>query len=119
MDAIIEYYKKYWSNYVNFKGRARRSEFWYPELCNAVISAVLAILTKVVSLLGILGGIFSLAVLLPSLSVMVRRLHDVGKSGWWVLVSLVPLVGGILLLVWCCTDSNPGENQYGPNPKGV
>lgn len=119
MNAIIEYYKKYWANYVNFKGRARRSEYWYPVLCNFVISLVLALLAQLVSFLGILGGIFSLAVVLPSLGVAVRRLHDVGKSGWWLLIGLVPLVGGILLLVWACTDSNPGENQYGPNPKGV
>ncbi len=119
MDAIIECYKKYWSNYVNFNGRARRSEYWYPVLCNFVVSLALGILANLVSFLGILMGLFSLAVILPSLSVAVRRLHDVGKSGWWLLIVLVPLVGGVLLLIWACTDSNPGENQYGPNPKGV
>lgn len=119
MDAIIEYYKKYWQNYVKFDGRARRSEYWYPVLCNFIVALVLGVLARVVSILAILSGIFSLAVLLPSLGVAIRRLHDVGKSGWWLLIGLVPLVGGIVLLVWACTDSNPGENQYGPNPKGV
>lgn len=116
---MIEYYKKYWSNYVNFQGRARRSEMWYPVLCNFLVALVLGILINLVNALSILSVLFSLATLLPSLSVEVRRLHDVGKSGWWLFIALVPLVGAILLLVWFCTDSNPAENQYGPNPKGV
>ena len=122
MNAMLEYYKKYWQNYVNFQGRARRSEYWYPMLCNiivAVVLGILATLTSLVSVFAILISLFSLAILLPSLSVEIRRLHDIGKSGWWLFIALVPMVGGILLLVWFCTDSNPGENQYGPNPKGV
>ncbi len=119
MEKMISCYKKYWSNYVNFQGRARRSEYWYPVLCNFIVSLVLGILANIASFLGFLAGIFGLAVILPSLSVAVRRLHDVGKSGWWLFIGLVPLVGGILLLVWACTDSAAGENQYGPNPKGL
>lgn len=119
MDMMIEYYKQYWQNYVKFDGRARRSAYWYPVLCNFIVALVLALLAKLVPFLGILTTIFSLAALLPSLGVAVRRLHDVGKAGWWLFLGLVPLVGGIVLLVWACTDSNPGENQYGPNPKGV
>jgi len=64
-----------------------------------------------------LYGIYALAALVPSLAVDVRRLHDIGKSGWWLLIAFVPIVGGIILLVWCATDSQPGDNQYGPNPK--
>jgi uncharacterized membrane protein YhaH (DUF805 family) len=64
-----------------------------------------------------LSGIYSLAVLIPSLAVGVRRLHDTGKSGWWLLLALIPVVGVIVLLVFMCQDSNPGQNQYGPNPK--
>jgi len=67
--------------------------------------------------LGPLYGLYSLAVLIPSLAVTVRRLHDVGKSGWFILVGLIPLIGSIWLLVLFCTDSKPGENQYGPSPK--
>lgn len=119
MEQMMAYYKKYWENYVQFQGRARRSEYWYPVLCNFIVALVLAVLAKLVPFLGILSGLFSLAALLPSLGVAIRRLHDVGKSGWWLLIGLVPLVGGIVLLVWACTDSNPGENAYGPNPKGV
>lgn len=66
---------------------------------------------------SILSGIFALATLLPSLAVTVRRLHDIGRTGWWILISLIPLIGTIVLLVFTCTDSEPGDNQYGPNPK--
>lgn len=66
---------------------------------------------------GILGTLYMLAVLLPGIAVGVRRLHDTGRSGWWLLISLVPLIGAIILLVFLVQDSQPGENQYGPNPK--
>ena len=68
---------------------------------------------------GPLYGIYLLAIILPSLAVAVRRLHDIGKSGWMILISLIPLIGGIWLLVLLVTDSNPGNNQYGPNPKEI
>lgn len=68
---------------------------------------------------GPLYGIYLLAIILPSLAVAVRRLHDIGKSGWMILISLIPLIGGIWLLVLLVTDSNPGDNQYGPNPKEI
>ena len=64
-----------------------------------------------------LAYLWSLAVFIPSLAVSVRRLHDIGRSGWWLLLSLIPLVGAIILIIWYCTDSQPGANQYGPNPK--
>ena len=67
---------------------------------------------------GLFDGIYLLAVLIPSLAVEVRRLHDIGKSGWWLLLGLIPLIGPIVLIVWFATDSK-GDNQYGPNPKAV
>ena len=110
--------------YVCFSGRARRKEYWMFVLFNFIaafvvgfIGGFLAGATNVVAF-SFLGTIYNLAVLLPSFAVLVRRLHDTGKSGWWWLIGLVPFVGWIVLLVFCCTDSKPGENQYGPNPKG-
>jgi uncharacterized membrane protein YhaH (DUF805 family) len=68
---------------------------------------------------GVLSTIYSLAVLIPSLAVSVRRLHDTNRTGWWIFIGLVPLVGAIILIVFYATDSQPGDNQYGPNPKTV
>jgi uncharacterized membrane protein YhaH (DUF805 family) len=109
--------------YCCFSGRARRKEYWMFVLFNvlaylviAIGGAVLAGVTNIRAF-ATLGEIYNLAVLLPGLGVLFRRLHDIGKSGWWWLIGLVPVVGGIVLIVFCCTDSQPGENQYGPNPK--
>ena len=66
-----------------------------------------------------LGMIYNLAVLIPGLAVFCRRMHDTGRSGWWWLIALIPFVGWIVLLIFCCLDSQPGANQYGPNPKGL
>ena len=106
-----------------FGGRARRKEYWYYFLFNALIAIVLGIIDGVTGTfsrevgLGLLGGLYSLAVFIPGFAVSVRRLHDTGKSGWWLLIPLVPLVGVIVFLVFTVKDSEPGENQYGPNPK--
>ena len=100
--------------YADFSGRARRSEFWYFSLfCGLVSAALTAILGD------LLGGLFSLATLVPSLAVAWRRMHDIGKSGAWSFFALVPVVGFIVVLIWNCKDSQPGENAYGPNPKGI
>jgi uncharacterized membrane protein YhaH (DUF805 family) len=74
------------------------------------------ILTQVVSIVGCL---YALAIILPSLGVFVRRLHDTGRTGWWILIGLIPAIGGIVLFVFSVMDSQPGDNKYGPNPKGV
>ena len=108
--------KSVFSQYVGFSGRARRSEYWYFVLFNFIVTAVLGFLASVSDGFTIISGIYSLAVLLPGLAVGVRRLHDVGKSGAWLLIALIPLVGEILLIVWFCGDSQP-DNQYGPSPK--
>jgi uncharacterized membrane protein YhaH (DUF805 family) len=111
--------------YAVFAGRARRSEYWYFVLFYMLILIVLMGVDAMTGTyskdagLGLLSGIFSIGTFLPSLGVAIRRLHDTGRSGWWVLISLIPLVGFIILIVFFAQDSQPGTNQYGPNPKGV
>lgn len=109
--------------YAVFSGRAQRKEYWYFYLFTVLITLALAILDMLigsfdkVSGVGVLSGLYSLAVLIPNLAVTVRRLHDTNRSGWWFLVVLVPFIGGIVLLVFLVQDSTPGPNQYGANPK--
>ena len=111
--------------YAVFSGRARRKEYWYFVLFNVLIAIVLAILDYAIVTagaaggMGVLGGLYMLAVLIPGLAVAIRRLHDTNRSGWWFLIVLVPLIGAIVLLVFLLQDSQPSENQYGPNPKAV
>ena len=116
--SAVDAIKSVFSQYVGFNGRARRSEYWYFVLFNFLVSFVLTSLGSFVEALKFLPAIWSLAVLLPGLAVCVRRLHDIGKTGWLVLLALIPIVGAIILIVWFCKDSQPGDNQYGPNPKG-
>ena len=109
------------SKYATFSGRARRSGYWYFVLLQVIVTAVLNGLysaTESVAFSAILV-LFDLALLVPSLAVCWRRLHDIGRSGAYYFFVLIPLVGWILLLVWMCQDSQPGANQYGPNPKGM
>jgi uncharacterized membrane protein YhaH (DUF805 family) len=113
----MQWYLKVLKNYVGFQGRARRKEYWMFMLFNIIVTIVLAIIESVAGLDSVLSGIYSLAVLLPSLAVTARRLHDIGRSGWWNLINLIPIIGVIVLLVFTCQDSQEGENQYGPNPK--
>lgn len=105
--------------YCDFNGRARRSEYWWFCLANAILSGVLSSFAQKSTIVAVISVIVSLALLLPGLGVAVRRLHDIGKSGWFVLFALIPCVGAIILIVWNCKDSEPGDNQYGPNPKGM
>lgn len=124
----MNWYLSVLGNYAKFTGRARRSEFWYFHLFNSVFIIVAMILDNlfgtnfdmgygVTSPYGIIYLIYCLVVFLPSLAVSVRRLHDVGKSGWMLLVSFIPLVGAIWLIVLAVTDSQPGSNKWGENPK--
>ena len=114
----MNYYKSVLKKYTVFDGRAQRAEYWYFVLYNLIISIILNIISFIIKdKINILGVIYSLAVLLPGLAVAVRRLHDVGKSGWMLFISLIPLVGTIWLIVLMVRDSEPGENKYGPNPK--
>lgn len=102
--------------YATFTGRARRSELWWFLLFDLLVSLVVGMIDGVIrsSLLGVL---VTLGFFLPVLAVEVRRLHDIGKSGWWILISFIPILGIILLIVWWCQDSEAGDNRFGPNPK--
>lgn len=115
----MEWYLKCLKQYADFKGRARRKEYWMFFLFNFLFSVIFAVLDGILQTKGILEGLYSLAVLIPGLAVTVRRLHDIGKSGWMILIVLIPIVGMIWLLVLTVTDSALGENEYGPNPKQV
>ena len=121
----LNYYIEVLKKYIAFSGRARRAEYWYFALFNSIISVLLIVIDQLIgthgqnSTMGVLSGLYSLAVLLPSLGVLVRRLHDTGRSGWWWLIAFIPLIGAIILIVFTVSDSTPGDNKYGPNPKGV
>jgi uncharacterized membrane protein YhaH (DUF805 family) len=130
---MINWYKKVvFENYANFNGRARRSEFWYFTLCNIIISLIFyipmvfsIILTasnnEDISILFFLFyGIFliyQLGIFLPNLAVFIRRLHDINKSGWNILVYFIPIAGPIMIIIWLCRDSDIHSNKWGPNPK--
>lgn len=105
------------SQYAGFSGRARRSEYWFWVLATVLVSIVAGIIDVIIGT-QIIGYVVVLATFVPNLAVGARRLHDIGRSGWWQLICLVPIVGIILLIVWFATDSAP-DNQYGPNPKGA
>ncbi len=119
----MNWYLKVLKQYADFSGRARRKEYWMFVLFNMIFAIVAMILDNVLGIAmegigyGPLYGLYALAMLIPGLAVAVRRLHDVGKSGWMILIALIPLIGSIWLLVLMVTDSNAGENQYGQNPK--
>ncbi|WP_394233475.1 DUF805 domain-containing protein [Niallia oryzisoli] len=113
----MQWYIKVLKNYVGFQGRATRQEYWMFILMNFIAACILSIVELVLGIPGVLTGIYGLAVFLPSLAVLVRRLHDIGKSGWWFLISFIPFIGTIVLIVFACLESQPGENQYGLNPK--
>ena len=100
-------------NYVNFEGRASRPEYWWFILAYFIVNVILGIIPKVGT---VLSGILALALLIPSIGVAVRRLHDINKSGWWYLLILVPIVGAIILILWFVKPSDNGENKYGPKP---
>jgi uncharacterized membrane protein YhaH (DUF805 family) len=114
----VNWYLAVLKNYVGFNGRARRTEFWMFVLFNAIIAIVLQIIGLALKN-QILLYLYDLAVLLPSLAVGARRLHDTDKSGWWQLIGLIPVVGWIVLIVFFATAGQPGNNQYGPDPKLV
>lgn len=118
----MHWYLDVLKKYTVFQGRARRKEYWMFTLFSFLIYIALATIDGILGMggeggAGLFTMLYSLAVLLPSLAVAIRRLHDTGRSGWWLLISLVPIVGGIVLLVFLVLDSQPVSNQYGPNPK--
>ena len=109
--------------YAMFHGRARRKEYWFFFLFNMLFTAIAVIVDMTMGTfnddlgVGLLQGVYALAVLIPSIAVTVRRLHDTDKSGWWIFISLVPLIGGIWLLVLLVFDGNSNENRFGGDPK--
>lgn len=107
----MNYYVNALKNYATFSGRARRKEYWMFFLFNLIFSAV-------AGMLG-LTALYSLATFIPRIAVAVRRLHDIGKTGWWYFIVLIPVIGGIWYLILMCTDSKYGTNTYGENPKGI
>lgn len=120
--------QSFFTNYVKFKGRARRSEYWFITLFLALTNIGTTIIDGVLFAgatddflaeggWGPVGVLWLLAVLLPSIAVLVRRQHDSNKSAWWILIILVPLAGVIVLFVFSLLDSTPGENKHGPSPK--
>jgi uncharacterized membrane protein YhaH (DUF805 family) len=110
--------------YVGFSGRARRSEYWWFFLFTVLVSMVASVLDSIFGTMsdttnvGVIGSIASLALLLPSIAVAIRRLHDTSRSGWWILIGLIPIVGWIILIVFYCQDSH-GDNEHGPSPKAA
>ena len=117
----MKWYLEVLQKYAVFSGRARRKEDWLFILFNMLITIALASIDSATGLTksgySPLQSLYVLAVLVPGVAVAVRRLHDTGHSGWWLLMSLVPLVGAVVLLIFMVRDSAPGQNQYGPNPK--
>jgi uncharacterized membrane protein YhaH (DUF805 family) len=116
----MHWYLEVLKKYAVFSGRARRMEYWMFLLINFIVEIVLV---AIEGLLGssyfVLYSLYCLAVLIPSIAVAVRRLHDTNRSGWWLLINLIPLIGWIIFIVFAVQDSQPGTNQYGPNPKEV
>ncbi len=118
--VYINYYIKAFQNYFNAEGRATRSEFWYFFLFYIIGSLIFGILdTILAATLGIriLVALYALATIIPFITVLIRRLHDIGKSGWWMFIPIVPIAGFIAIIVFLVMDSSLGENKYGPNPK--
>jgi len=107
----------------SFNGRARRKEYWFFFLFVIVIAFLLGLLDSLIGTysrkteLGLLGGIFLLGILIQSIAVGVRRLHDTGRSGWWLLIGFIPFVGSIIVLILMLLAGQPGMNEYGPDPR--
>ena len=121
----MNWYLHVLKNYATFSGRARRKEYWMFFLFNVLISLGLGVLDVVAGTYsveyetGFFSGLYSLLVLIPSIAVGVRRLHDTNRSGWWIVISLIPIIGVLVLFVFTCLDSQPGTNRFGANPKEV
>ncbi|CAB3794214.1 DUF805 domain-containing protein [Pararobbsia alpina] len=118
----MDWYLKVLKAYAVFSGRARRKEYWMFVLISVLVAIGLALLDVILNLRlgggkGLLSTLYSLGVLIPALAVAVRRLHDTNRSGWWLLLGLIPIVGSLVLLVFFVLDSTPGTNRFGPNPK--
>ena len=112
--------------YAEFSGRSRRKEYWMFILGVIIVAVVLSIIEGILGLTGMIGGaygplttLFMLAILVPGIAVQVRRFHDQDKSGWFVLLGLIPILGGLIVLVFMCLEGTKGDNRFGPDPKGA
>jgi uncharacterized membrane protein YhaH (DUF805 family) len=120
----MNWYLQVIKKYAVFSGRARRKEYWMFFLFNIIFAIIASILDGIIGTrgeggVGMIHALYSLFVLVPSLAVTVRRLHDTDKSGWWIFIVLIPVIGAIWLLILMMMDGTTGENKYGPNPKGT
>lgn len=121
----MNWYLQVLKKYATFEGRARRREYWFFQLFNVLAFIALLLVDGLTGTInkeagvGLLSGLYLLVTLIPSVAVTVRRLHDTDRSGWWLLIAFIPVLGDIALIVFACLDSQPGANRFGPNPKGV
>ena len=115
----MDYFLAAMKNYATFSGRARRKEYWFFVLFIIIISVVLGLVEGLIGTGGLLGIVFTLGTLIPSIAVGVRRLHDTDRSGWWLLIALVPVIGAIVLIVFYCLDGTAGANRFGADPKAA
>jgi len=119
----MDWYLKVLRQYSDFEGRAQRSEYWFFVLINVIVTFILAFLDSAFGMFdpqtgwGVLSAVYALALFLPSLAVSVRRLHDTGRSGWWMLLLFVPMVGALVLIFFFVLESQADANRYGMNPK--
>lgn len=114
---MLDSYKRFWKNYANFKGRSTRADYWWVVLANFLIGFVLGFIAGLIpdlaGVTGIITTLYSLASIIPTLALIVRRMHDINRSGWAYLFCLIPLVGFIVVLVFLCTPSVDENNRYG------
>jgi len=121
----MSYYKAAFKKYAAFTGRARRKEYWMFFLFNMIFAIVASIIDRILhttyyrNYYGLFYTLYGLAVIIPSLAITVRRLHDINKAGTWIFISLIPIVGGIWLLILMCTEGTRGPNRFGDDPKDI
>jgi uncharacterized membrane protein YhaH (DUF805 family) len=123
----MSWYLLAWQRATDFSGRSRRTEYWMFQLFNVLVALAVGLLAfgcgalvsekDGINFLAMCMGMFGLVSFIPALSITIRRLHDIGKSGWWYFIAFVPLIGGLILLIFTLLDSDPDRNEYGPNPK--
>ena len=117
--TAFDWFKKVIKNTFNYKGRARRKEYWYYILIASIIILIGFTLDGILDTPDTLSGLAGFILFFPSLAVTIRRLHDIGKSGWWYLISAIPLIGSLILLFWNCQETSPETNQWGVPAKRV
>lgn len=115
----LGWFMKVLKHYATFQGRARRKEYWMFTLIYVVSYIIAMIVSALLPFFIVIYFIFVLGIILPSIAVSVRRLHDTGRTGWWFLIQLIPLIGFIIFIIFAVQDSEPGTNHYGSNPKGL